>query len=269
MTTRRNEGLAKAWEQEWAQRLPAEQPWIVRIDGRAFHSWTRGLERPFDKGLRQSMVESARAVVEESGAWHGYTQSDEINAVMYATEGQCPGYGGKLQKIVSLLAASATIAFNEAAKRHLPAHVRQAGPAMFDARVFAVPGRREACTALDERRRDTWRNAVQSVGHWRYGHRAMMGVKTAEIARRLEEDGVGMDCWNPCHVQGVAIAKKRVRRAYRSDEIEQLPRKHEARSNHELKVERTEMAEVVAPPYGDGEAVMELVFGWRDRTHEL
>ena len=263
-----NEGQAKAWEQEWAQRLPAQQPWIVRIDGRAFHSWTRGLERPFDNALRRAMVESTHAMVEEAGAWHAYTQSDEINLVMYAAEGQCPGYGGKLQKLVSLLAASATIAFNRAAQRHLPTHLERAGPAMFDARVFAVAGRCEACVALNERRRDTWRNAVQSVGHWRYGHRAMMGVKTREVARRLAEDGVGMERWDECHVRGVAIAKERVRRTYGVDEIERLPPRHQARNNPDLRVERTEVVEIVGPAYGDSEKAIDLIFGWRDRIHE-
>ena len=69
---------AKRWESEWARRLPPDKPWIVRLDGRSFHRWTRGLERPFDEGLREAMAQSAEAVMHEAGAEHAFTQSDEI-----------------------------------------------------------------------------------------------------------------------------------------------------------------------------------------------
>ena len=268
MTVRRDEGLAKEWERQWARRLPPDKPWIVRLDGRGFHRWTRGLERPFDARLREAMVRMAQACTEDANAWHAYTQSDEVTLVLERTEGGEAAFGGKLQKMVSLLAARASVTFNDAARTLMPEHADTRAPAVFDARAFAVPNRESACIALAERALDCWRNAVQSAGQARYGHKAMLRLKTAQVRERLEADGTPMRTWARAHTGGVAIVKQRVRRRFAPGEIERLPPRHAARSDPDLKVERTETSRLEGPDYRDADAAMRLIFGWRDEVVE-
>ena len=268
VTVRRDEGLAKEWERQWARRLPPDKPWIVRLDGRGFHRWTRGLERPLDARLREAMVRTAEACADDANAWHAYTQSDEVTLVLERTEGGEPAFGGKLQKMVSLLAARASITFNDAARALMPEHAAKRAAAVFDARAFAVPDRASACTALAERALDCWRNAVQSAGQARYGHRTMLGLKTAEVRERLERDGTPMSHWARAHTGGVALVRHRVRRRFEAAEIERLPPRHAARSDPDLKVERTETERLEGPDYRDTGAAMRMIFSWRDEVVE-
>ena len=264
MPVRRDEGEAKRWEQVWARRLPPDNPWIVRLDGRGFHGWTRGLERPFDDRLRAMMVETAEAILTEAGGEHAFTQSDEVTIVIACTGKSEPAFGGKLQKLVSLLAACASTTFNDAARRLAPEHAVKAGTALFDARAFAVPGEEAARIAFEERQRDCRRNAVQSVGHWRYGHRAMLGRSSREVAQALEDEGIGMGSWPAMHTGGVALARRRVWRRFTTDEIERLPPKHTARAKPDLIYERTEVEAMHAPDYRDAAWAHATIFGWRD-----
>ena len=186
---------SKVWEDEWTSVLPPHRPWIVRLDGRTFHRWTRGLKRPFDDALREAMVHTARETMIDAGADFAYTQSDEVTLVLWHTGRQEPAFGGKVQKLASLLAARASVAFNEFVSRELTEHASRAGMATFDARVFAVPGLAEAAAAVRERQRDAWRNAIQSIGHWQYGHKALQRRKNRDIAQALDNDGMGMNTW--------------------------------------------------------------------------
>lgn len=263
MAQRHDEGMGKTWEREWAQKLPDDAPWIVRLDGRGFHRWTRGLERPFDETLREAMIDTATAVLKEGGAEHAFTQSDEITLVFHHTGKREPAFGGKLQKLVSLLSACASTTFNERIARLNPEHHQRAGTALFDARAFAVPNTTAAVTAVAERSTDCWRNAVQSVGHWRYGHKRMLGRKTREVAEQLETEGLGMSQWPARHVYGVAIEQRRVRRAFTTQEITELAQKHEARTNPNLEVERTETVRVEGASYQDTQSAHARIFEWR------
>ncbi len=256
-----DDALSKEWERRWARRLPADAPWIVRLDGRGFHRWTKGLRRPFDDSLRDAMVAAAEAALGMTGALHAYTQSDEVTLVLRAQGKAQPPFGGKLQKLVSLTAAAMTTSFNASIASLNGGHAARAGTAMFDARAFAVPDEAGAIVALEDRRRDCRRNAVQSVGQWKYGHKRMLGTSTREAAQWLEEDGLGMTTWPARHTGGVALARKRVVRKFDPEEIERLPPRHAARANPDLAFERTEIARIEAPDYRDTEVMLNTVFG--------
>lgn len=255
---------AKQWEAEWARRLPDNEPWIVRLDGCRFHNWTRGLVRPFDDDLREAMVDTAHAVMDESGAEHAYTQSDEVTIVLRAGGRSEPAFGGKLQKLVSILASRATAAFNASFLARNPRHLARAGAALFDARAFAVPSERAACEALADRSTDCWRNAVRSVGHFHYGHTRLVGRKNRDLRSDLEADGTPIEEWEERHTRGVALCRVRVERSFRTDELEKLPSGHMARNNPELVFERIETVRRNGPDYRDPQATRQVVFGWRD-----
>ncbi len=84
-----NDGLAercKSFELAEANRRATRgSPLLARLDGRAFHTFTRDLRRPYDEGMSVSMIETARYLVQEMQALVGYTQSDEITLAWHST----------------------------------------------------------------------------------------------------------------------------------------------------------------------------------------
>jgi len=177
----------KGYEREARLALPRRTLAAIRIDGRTFHSWTRGLRRPYDERLVEAMAATAKALCEEiSGAVMGYVQSDEISILTqdFAAEGTQPWFGGQVQKISSVAASAATAYFNEAA-RGLGKR-----PAMFDARVFALPSRTEAANYLLWRQRDCRRNAISMLAEHHFSAKRLQGVSTEGRIELLREAGV-------------------------------------------------------------------------------
>jgi tRNA(His) 5'-end guanylyltransferase len=106
----------KAYEAAWYSltTLPRDKPMVARLDGRAFHTLTRKMARPFDSGLTRCMLETSKVLINQFGALGAYTQSDEITLWWQVRHDQeeLP-FGGRQQKLVSLLAASASVAFTQ------------------------------------------------------------------------------------------------------------------------------------------------------------
>lgn len=98
------------------RRVPA----IIRLDGKAFHTFTKGMEKPFDPVLTQAMQETMKYLCENiQGCVLGYTQSDEITLVLtdYATIQTDAWFGYNVQKMCSVSASMATMAFNREFER--------------------------------------------------------------------------------------------------------------------------------------------------------
>src|SRR5437868_6317488 len=88
-------------------------PVLARLDGRAFHTFTRGLLRPYDTRMTHCMVETTRFLIEQLEACIGYTQSDEITLAWYEPPGSTTAYpfDGRFQKLTSVLAGLASARF--------------------------------------------------------------------------------------------------------------------------------------------------------------
>lgn len=98
------------------RRVPA----IIRLDGKAFHTFTKGMEKPFDPVLTQAMQETMKYLCENiQGCVLGYTQSNEITLVLtdYATIQTDAWFGYNIQKMCSVSASMATMAFNREFER--------------------------------------------------------------------------------------------------------------------------------------------------------
>lgn len=135
-------------------RLMRRTPVAIRIDGKAFHTFTRGFERPFDEVLIKAMQRTMKYLCENiQGCVLGYTQSDEITLILvdYKRLNSSAWFDYEVQKMCSIAASMATMAFNRffreeidnntnlhPVKRnwHIAASLKGA---MFDARVFNVP----------------------------------------------------------------------------------------------------------------------------------
>lgn len=136
----------KAYESIYTDNLLVrDKPICVRIDGRSFSSFTRTLTRPFCPNLANVMDETAKYLFDITSADYGFTQSDEINLIYdYSySDLATPLFGGKVLKIVSILAASATAKFiTEFPKHYLDQEfvkLKLRKLPHFDARVFSLP----------------------------------------------------------------------------------------------------------------------------------
>lgn len=176
--------------------LVRRMPVIIRIDGKAFHTFTRGFRKPFDDILVKSMQETMKYLCENiQGCVLGYTQSDEITLVLtdYKTLTTDAWFDYSVQKMCSIAASMATMAFNRSfnswvnAYRDVVLSMQDADVeenylnalnkaiergAMFDARCFNIPVE-EVTNCLIWRQQDAVRNSIQSVGQANFSHKEL------------------------------------------------------------------------------------------------
>ena len=171
--------------------LPRRTYTIVRVDGKAFHSFTRGMEKPFDLGLMEVMDKTAQFMCGEmQGAKMAYVQSDEISVLLtdFDTITTDAWFDGNVQKIASISASLATAQFNAVCKW---AHH---GPALFDARVFTIPDCIEAENYFIWRQQDASRNSIQMAAQANFSHKQLQGKSCSECQEMLfSEKGIN---WN-------------------------------------------------------------------------
>lgn len=177
----------KQYEAVSKSHLMAKTPAIIRIDGKAFHTWTRGLDRPFDQKFYAAMAQTASNLVDSiQGAVLGYGQSDEISILLVdASENNDreAWFKGSVQKIASVAASYATGYFNSFVD-HLGMEGRKT--AFFDARVFTLPPH-EVCNYFIWRQQDCIRNSIQSTGQTHLGHKKCQGLNNQSVVDALRE----------------------------------------------------------------------------------
>ena len=106
----------KEYENISRNYLTRRVPVIIRLDGKAFHTFTKGMKKPFDRLLMTTMQETMKNLCENiQGCVFGYTQSDEITLVLtdYATITTDAWFGYNIQKMCSISASIATLTFNK------------------------------------------------------------------------------------------------------------------------------------------------------------
>lgn len=227
----RNDNLGdrmKTYENVTRTYLTRRTPVIIRIDGKAFHSFTRGFEKPFDSVLVEAMQQTMKYLCENiEGCVLGYTQSDEITLVLcdYKKLTAQAWFDNNIQKICSVSASMATMVFNryfeeiaqkwedtefskipiegvevtdkaqeEKWNKYSSAHnAALVKGAMFDSRVFNIP-KEEVNNCLLWRQQDATRNSVQSVAQANFSHRQLEGKNCNELQEMLwQEKGIN---WN-------------------------------------------------------------------------
>lgn len=106
----------KRYEYVTRNYLTRRVPAIIRLDGKAFHTFTRGFQKPFDEILVKTMQQTMRYLCENiQGCVLGYTQSDEITLVLidYQKLDSDSWFGYNIQKCASVAASMATMVFNK------------------------------------------------------------------------------------------------------------------------------------------------------------
>lgn len=169
----------KLYEAATSLHIDSSRWMIIRIDGRAFHTYTRGLERPFDWRLADDLDHAAQVLCADvDGAKAAYLQSDECSVVVPPAVSE-HWFGGKVQKVASVAASVFTAAFLECRDG-----------ATFDARVISLPDEWEVRAYLCWRQADCRRNAVSMVAQSVFSHKQLNGRGTGERLEMLEREGV-------------------------------------------------------------------------------
>ena len=220
----------KDYESVSKTKLMKRCPVILRIDGKAHHSFTRGLKRPFDEIYIKSMQQTAKYLCENlQSVCISYQQSDEITLVMidYEKLNTSPYFDYEVQKLCSIIASMATMAFNKAFKKNVDKLIcdykHSLHPqclewqleqekyhntllkavekgAMFDCRCFNVP-KEEVTNAIYWRQLDATRNSIQMVGQANFSHKELHEKNQNDIQNMLMlQKGIN---WNdfPTHLK--------------------------------------------------------------------
>ena len=157
----------KKYEKTFTHSALKRMPLIIRVDGRAFHSFTKSLSRPFDKGLIAAMIKAAIYTAKDmQGFKAAYIQSDEVTFLLtdyetFETEGW---FGYELPKVISISAALMSVSFNH----FYPTDKL----AVFDSRAFTVP-KEDAINVFVWRAKDWERNSLQMYARSFFSHKQL------------------------------------------------------------------------------------------------
>ena len=189
------------YEQIPKTKLMRRTPVAIRIDGKAFHTFTKGFQKPFDEVLIKSMQKTMKYLCENiQGCVLGYHQSDEITLILvdYKNLNSDAWFDYEVQKMCSIAASMATMAFNkffaeevtsyeiripidengcldkEYYDQYVVYHKAAAKGAMFDARVFNIP-KEEVTNLVYWRQLDATRNSIQMVGQANFSNKELHG----------------------------------------------------------------------------------------------
>lgn len=201
------------------------QPLIARLDGRSFHTFTKGLHRPFDLNLSSIMVGLATALAKEFNALIGYVQSDEITLIWFCEEDSVQEYpfAGRFQKIESVLASFAGAWF--AHKTSILG--KQDELATFDCRAFSVPSKEEAINELRWRQWDATKNAVSMAAHSYFSNKVLHGLNRGEMIDLLKKEAdVDFSSYPYFFKRGTFVRSQTTLKFLTPAELEKIPPSH-------------------------------------------
>lgn len=190
----------KRFEAISAAKLMPKTPVLIRLDGKAFHTLTRGMEKPVDWKFMSAMWLTAAELCEQiSGCRVAYVQSDEISLLLvdYQSIGTQGWFDYELQKLVSVSAGIATAAFCE----------QEVGRGVFDSRAWNLPPN-EVTNYFIWRQQDATRNSVSGLAQSHFSVNALHGKNNAAMQDMLMSKGVN---WNDCPTpqkRGVCVVRE-------------------------------------------------------------
>lgn len=222
-------------------KLMRRTPVAIRIDGKAFHTFTRGFSKPFDDVLISAMQDTMKYLCENiQGCVLGYTQSDEITLILvdYKRLNSSAWFDYEVQKMCSIAASMATMAFNKFFESNVekekdsftaewldedtynPNYKNKKlrdlwqvhnnalkNGAMFDARCFNIP-KEEVTNLVYWRQLDATRNSIQMVGQANFSHKELQGKSCEKIKEMLiTEKGISWENFHPMYKHGSCCIK--------------------------------------------------------------
>lgn len=223
--------MKEFYEQVPKFKLYRRTPVAIRIDGKAFHTFTRGFQKPFDEVLIKTMQDTMQYLCENiQGCVLGYTQSDEITLVLcdYQKVDTDAWFEYNVEKMCSVAASMATLYFfkslceyrNElwesndisfADKIDLINKKLEMG-AYFDARCFNLP-KEEVVNCLIWRQQDATRNSIQALAQSLYSQKQLSGLKCSQLQDKMfTEKGVNWNDLSTYQKRGACAVKKMMKK---------------------------------------------------------
>lgn len=233
-------GRMKDYENISRIHLTKKLPVIIRLDGKAFHTFTRGFDRPFDGVLMRAMQETAKYLCANiMNCKMAYTQSDEISLLLvdYETRESQPWFENNLQKMVSVSASMSTLAFNKAFQnitgeeldkyigndikdddkwqaktdedhKRFDNYSKKINSAMFDSRAFILP-QYEVCNYFIWRQQDATRNSIQMAAQSMFSHKELHGIGCDQLQEKMwQEKNVNWNGYTIPQKRGSCIVKE-------------------------------------------------------------
>ena len=207
--------------------LTRRSPVIIRLDGKAFHSFTKGFQKPYDEIFHEAMNSTLQYLCKNiQGCKFGYTQSDEISLLLtdYDTINTDAWFDYSVQKMCSVAASMATLMFNryfrDAVNKRFTGKIenfdyfktvslaRDKG-AMFDARCFSIPAS-EVTNCFVWRQQDATRNAIQMLGQTYFSHTELHKKNTDMIQEMLWQKGINFNDMPIEFKRGVCCYKRAI-----------------------------------------------------------
>lgn len=228
--------MKEFYEQIPKTKLMRRIPVAIRIDGKAFHTFTRGFQKPFDNILIKTMQETTKYLCKNiQGCVFGFTQSDEITLILidYQRLNSSAWFDYEVQKLCSISASMATMAFNKyfmlavndyceynpdatLEQRNIYVSAIEKG-AIFDARCFNIP-KEEVTNLIYWRQLDATRNSIQMVGQANFSHQELQN-KTCNMIQDMlyEQKGINWNDFPVYQKRGTCIVRNKI--VIDSDEI--------------------------------------------------
>ena len=201
----------KMYEHVWRHKLIRRMPVIIRVDGKAVHTFTKGLNKPFDDIFMDAMQATAEYLVKEiQGCKFAYVQSDEISLLLtdYETYDTEAWFDNNIQKMVSIVAAKASVFFNQRfSLNSIDYNIRskqegtydrvysnkllEAGSMLpvFDARAFNLD-KDEVCNYFIWRQEDCIKNSISMIARTHFSDKELHGKSTVERKKMIEEEDI-------------------------------------------------------------------------------
>jgi tRNA(His) guanylyltransferase len=213
-----------------SQKAMPQLPTFCRIDGKAFHTWTSDLKRPYDERLSKLFVYTTKFLLEETGARIGYTQSDEITLCWYFEDYKSQlFFDGKIYKLNSMIASLTTGYFNNLVNNYPskgwgvridPEDIKYRKPnaeggckkrelAFFDCRAWQVPNLDEATNVFLWREQDATRNSISMAAQSVYSHKELHGKSTKEMQEMLHKKGINWNDYPTFFKKGMYLTRQK------------------------------------------------------------
>ena len=200
--------MKEFYEDRYRNLLQRRTYTIIRIDGKAFHTYTKGLKRPFDEDLIEDMDKTGAYLCKNiMGAKFAFVQSDEISILLtdFDTLDTQAWFDNNIQKMVSVSASMATSEFNKLRKIRFQDFLYK--EAQFDSRVFQIPTKTEVMNYFIWRQQDTVRNSISSVAQSLYSSKELHGKNNSVKQEMIFQKGINWNDYIPKLKRGRLIIK--------------------------------------------------------------
>lgn len=242
---------------EACQVLVPGLPIMVRLDGRAFSTFTRGLARPYDERMSRCMIETTKYLVQHTHADIGYTQSDEISLAFSLSldlDKQMM-FNGRVQKICSVFASMASVKFNQMVQQLMPEKASLLP--VFDGRCWNVNDLDTACECFLWREADATRNSLTMAASSLYSHGELHKVGSKEKHDLLHAKGVNWNNYPAFFKRGTYVRRETILKDLTSEELEKIPENHRP----DGPIYRSVINELDMPPLSKVVNVKDVLFG--------